>query len=63
MGMNRFEIRYKYESNYKTIRTDTIESAEKMYQRLVKFAKNRSKPIHGGIALWDNGWLVKSESF
>ena len=30
MGMNRFEIRYKYESNYKTIRTDTIESAETM---------------------------------
>ena len=63
MNMQKFEIRYKYETNYKIIRADTRESAERMYLKIIKFAKTHYKPIHGGIELWDRGWLVKSESF
>ena len=61
--MDRFEIRFKYENNFKIIFADTEESAERMYQKIIHFATHHYKPISGQIALWDGKWLVKSDHF
>ncbi len=63
MGKNDFEIRFNYGPNIKYLHTDTEESAERMYQRIIRFAKNRPRPLTGIVALWDGKWLVKSERF
>ena len=66
----RYSVRYGYTRqaddpilDSKTVYLDTVEAAERLYEKAVHHATNRSRPLHGCVALWDGKWLVKSISF
>ena len=66
----RYSVRYGFNDplddqihRVKVVRLDTMKSAERFYDKVIHHAQNRMRPIHGGVALWDGKWLVKSDNF
>lgn len=63
MVENKFEIRYATSASLKdgrikSIYTDNEEQANRMFERVRKFAENHNLSMT--VALWENKWLVKS---
>lgn len=54
----QYEIRYGNKSCFKSFYTDDYLQAERVFDKLIGFA-NRHK-LTWKIALWNNGYLVKS---
>lgn len=55
-----YELRYGTPHNYKAILIDDFEQALSLYDKVKRFAENHN--LTWIIALWDGGWLVKSET-
>ena len=50
-------------SNSKTVQFDTEEAADRFYGKVLHHASNRKRPMHGCVALWNEGWRVKFQTF
>ena len=55
-----YEIRYGIPHQFKSVHTDDFEQALRIYDKAKKFAENHN--LTWIIALWNNGWLEKSET-
>lgn len=55
---NKYEIRYSFNGKFKSVDTDNLEQAERIFKKVVRFVKQHE--FEGKVALWNDGWLVKS---
>ena len=55
-----YEIRYGDTENHKIVRMNDYERALGFYDRVKRFAEGHG--LTWVVALWDGGWLIKSET-
>ena len=67
---SKYEIRFGFFQkntdtilNSKSLKLETEEAAERMYNRVLHHACNRPNPLHGTVAMWNGRWLVKRTNF
>lgn len=56
--MKRIEVRYGTPVNFKTVKTESREQAERMFDTARRFAEEHK--LKWSISLWDNGYLEKT---
>ena len=57
--MARYEVRYGSPVNFKVVKTESRDGAEGVFDTAKRFAEKHG--LSWSIALWNNGWLEKSE--
>ncbi len=56
--MARYEVRYGTPVNFKIVKTESLEQAERMFDTARRFAENHN--LNWTVALWNDGYLEKS---
>ena len=56
--MKQYEIRYTFNGNFKSTKTDDLKQAERIFDKVVHFVKQHE--FEGTVALWNGGYLEKS---
>lgn len=59
-GTEMYQVRYGQSANFKVIKANHLEQAERIYTRAKSFAESHRLPWT--IALWCDGWLIRSET-
>lgn len=56
--MARYEVRYGTPVNFKIVKTESLEQAERMFDTARWFAENHN--LNWTVALWNDGYLEKA---
>lgn len=59
-GATIYQVRYGQSVNFKVIKANHLEQAERIYTKAKSFAESHRLPWT--IALWCDGWLIRSET-
>ena len=57
--MARYEVRYGTPERFKIVKVESRDGAEGVFDTAKRFAEKHGLSL--SIALWNNGWLEKSE--
>lgn len=57
--MAHYEVRYGTPVNFKVVKTESHDVAEGVFDTAKRFAEKRN--LNWTVALWNDGWLEKSE--
>ena len=60
MTKKMYEIRYGVYESYKTVKISDWERARAFYDKVKRFAESHN--LVWIVALWNDGWLIKSET-